>query len=92
MIGQEAEHAMEQAAMTADYYAWKATFAFKKIFNVDRVPCDQTAATFIAAFMHTAAADFDTWVRYNSVERMAAASIYHVKEEGYDALQGHEGP
>jgi hypothetical protein len=63
-----AQHAMEQAAMTAETYARKGARLFEDIFDVPPDENPAAAAVFLAAFMRTAAQDFDTAVMSGNTE------------------------
>lgn len=57
------DHAMNQAHMTADLYAFEAARTFEKIFGFPPEEEPQAAAVFIGQYMRTAAHDFDVAMR-----------------------------
>jgi hypothetical protein len=64
-----AQMAMEQAVATAARYAQEAKREYESIFSTPVSADPQAAATFIAAFMRTAAQDYDGWVRSMAQEK-----------------------
>jgi hypothetical protein len=64
-----AQMAMEQAVDTAARYAQEARVEYESIFSMPVSSNPQAAATFMAAFMRTAAQDYESWVRSMAQEK-----------------------
>jgi hypothetical protein len=58
-----AEELMRQAHLTAHEYAKYGVLAYEELFGVAVSENPMAAATFVAAFMRTAAHDFDVGIR-----------------------------
>jgi hypothetical protein len=83
-----ADHAMEQAHMTANQYASYAKKSYEYLFDTEIGNDRQAAATFMAGFMQAASTDFAGWAIQRQLEGLGdgLTRIADISDEGFEDI------